>query len=218
MLSILWEDQYLLAVDKPVGLLAESGDRPHPSAEKEGLAYLQTGQSPGPRGYLRAAHRLDRPTSGVLVLAKTKSALSHVMAQFERRQTEKIYRAWVSGALPAPEGTLLHWLYRDPTGKKALVSETELPGSQLAELHYAALQTQGNATFLEIRPKTGRYHQIRAQLAHIGCPVIGDTAYGGSFWTENAIQLQACALRLLHPKTEVLLNIEAPYPVDWPVI
>jgi 23S rRNA pseudouridine1911/1915/1917 synthase len=211
-MTILFEDKWLLVINKPAGLLTESGDRPHPSAEKAGLDYLRA----GPRGYLRAAHRLDRPTSGVLLLAKTKSALTHLMAQFEQRQTEKRYRAWVQGLPPVPQGQLTHWLYRDPTGKKALISAVEQPGSQLAELHYTLVQTNGPAALLEIHPKTGRYHQIRAQLAHIGCPVVGDVTYGGPAWQEAAIQLQACSLRFRHPNTAADLTITAPYPADWP--
>lgn len=221
-MEILYEDNDLLAINKPAGLSTESGLAPHPSAEKEALQWLlQQGRAGSETGlfkrmpYLRAVHRIDRVASGVLLLAKSKTALSNLMAQFERHSVEKVYVAEVEAAPPAESGVLHHFLARTPDGKSALVSDREIPGSRPAELRYRLMENSGNGIRLEIFPAAGRFHQIRAQLAHIGCPIVGDVRYGGSFWREHAIKLHARRLQVRHPKTAEPLAIEAPLPPDW---
>ena len=222
-MRILFEDNYLLAIDKPAGLSSESGGARHPSAEKEARGVISDegggdisrrnrGKSPT---YLRAVHRLDRTASGVLLLAKTKTALSNLMAQFERHTVEKVYLAGVARIPPAGSGTLRHFLKRAPDGKSAEVFDTPVEGSQMAELSFRVLEKKGAGGLLEIFPATGRFHQIRAQLAHIGCPIDGDTRYGGPFWQENAIKLHARRLRVRHPKSGEMIVLEAPVPENW---
>jgi 23S rRNA pseudouridine1911/1915/1917 synthase len=163
--------------------------------------------------YLRAVHRLDRASSGVLVLAKSKAMLSILMLQFEHREVEKTYRDVVEKAPPADSGVLTHWLKRDETGKQALVFDKALPDTQPCESEYTLLERNGAQALLEIRPRTGRFHQIRAQLAHIGCPIVGDVLYGGQFWREHEIKLHAQRLSFTHPRTGAPMVIEAPW--DW---
>jgi len=219
-MQILYEDDILLAVNKPAGLSSESGKALHPSAEKwaQEYAFKQRRESVGAfqrAPYLRAVHRLDRASSGVLLLAKTKSVLTDLMDQFENRTVEKTYTAEVVGALPAGSGTLRHHLAKSEDGKTALVSDTAFDGSKPAECDYQVLEKTEAGCRVEIAPKTGRFHQIRAQLAHIGCPVVGDTRYGGPAWLEHSVKLHASRLVVRHPRTGDLLMIEAPLPDNW---
>lgn len=213
MMEILFEDQHVMVINKPAGLSTESGNAGHPSAEKEALELFRRSHKGFlPRQpYLRAVHRLDRASSGVLVLAKSKAALSRLMTQFEQREVEKTYQAWVLAAPMAPEGELQHWLKRDETGKKALIFDREIAGTQPAALQYRVLEKKGEETMLEIQPKTGRFHQIRAQLAHVGCPIVGDVLYGGVFWREHEIKLHASRLVFYHPFTQEQISVEAPW-------
>lgn len=218
-MQILFEDQDLLIIHKPAGLSSESGTARHPSAEREALELYHKkvlGEDMGGirfkiSPYLRAVHRLDRASSGVLVLAKSKAMLSRLMTQFELREVEKTYQAVVE-KMPEPKtGILKHWLKRDETGKRALVFDQAVPDSQPCESEYLVLEQSADQTLLEIHPRTGRFHQIRAQLAHIGCPIVGDVLYGGHFWREHEIKLHAQRLKFKHPRTEEPMVIEAPW-------
>ena len=219
-MQILFEDQDIMVIHKPSGLSSESGTARHPSAEKEALeTYAKKvlgdggGMSMKISPYLRAVHRLDRASSGVLVLAKSKAMLTALMNQFERREVEKTYCAVVEKAPTAQTGVLNHWLKRDETGKKSLVFNHAAPETQPCECSYKVLEEAGGKALLEIKPSTGRFHQIRAQLAHIGCPIVGDVLYGGQFWREHEIKLHAQRLSFFHPRTDAPMTIEAPW--DW---
>lgn len=218
-MQILFEDYYLLAINKPAGLSSESGQERHPSAEQEALLYfaqqLQKNSSSTwvkRTPYLRAVHRLDRASSGVLVFAKTKQALTALMEQFEQRSVEKIYLAMVEKQPPAPSGHLQNWLVKDDSGRKALISEKQVRNSQQCILDYVVLSGAQKSFLLEVHPKTGRFHQIRAQLAHIGCAIVGDVLYGGKPWREHEIKLHAKGLTFKHPKTGEVMTLEAALP------
>jgi len=219
-MQIIYEDDVVLAINKPAGLSSESGMAQHPSAEKWAQEYTsnQRRESVGAfqrAPYLRAVHRLDRASSGVLLLAKSKSALTDLMDQFENRTVEKKYIAEIVGTLPAESGTLRHHLAKSPDGKSALVSDTSFDGSKPAECDYRTVEKTATGARVEIVPKTGRFHQIRAQLAHIGCPVVGDTRYGGPVWLEHSVKLHASRLVVRHPRMDKQLVIEAPLPDNW---
>ncbi len=221
-MQILFEDYYLLVINKPAGLSAESGEQRHPSAEREALFYIteelnkkSTSKRLKITPYLRAAHRLDRPASGVLVFAKTKMALVELMRQFEEQQTQKVYLAVTAKRPPADSGLLQNWLKKDADGRKALVFDLDKKGRQRCDLQYVVREPRGAGALLELRPATGRFHQIRAQLAHIGCPIVGDVLYGGPAWQDNEIKLHAASLTIAHPKSGEQLTFEAPLPDNW---
>lgn len=215
MVDILFEDYYLLALHKPAGLSAERGAGHHPAAETEALMYFtsQLQQASSSKRlkvtpFLRVAHRLDRPTSGILLLAKTKSALADLMGQFEQHHISKTYLAMTEKMPPATADTLKNWLCRDESGKKSIVQEREGRGTQRAELQYRVLRQEGKSALLEVLPATGRFHQIRAQLAHIGCPIVGDTLYGAKPWRDHEIKLHAHRLTFRHPKSGDMMTLE----------
>lgn len=198
---ILFEDRDLLVLNKPPGLSSESGTAAHPSAERWATAYLKSRNPSRNKVYVRAVHRLDRAAEGILLFAKNKTSLSELMRQFELRTVGKCYQTRIFGIPGVAQGTLKHYLRRDETGRRALVSDTLAPGAQEAVLHYRTLEQGEQSTVLEINLETGRFHQIRAQLAFVGWPILGDVAYGGPPWRENAIQLSAVSLTVTHPRT-----------------
>ncbi len=221
-MKILFEDYYLLVVEKPAGLSSESGGAKHPSAEQEALLYFTqslmkntTSKRLKVTPFLRVAHRLDRPASGVLLMTKTKTALTNVMAQFENKTVKKTYLAATERSPVLPSADLRHWIRKDESGKKAIITEIQVKDSQLATLSYRTLVRVGKGALIEVHPNTGRFHQIRAQLAHIGCPIVGDLTYGGHFWHLDQIKLHAHRLALLHPKTGEPIVFESPQPSDW---
>ena len=135
-------------------------------------------------------------------MAKNKPALSALMLQFEGRETEKTYQAVVSPADIPEQGRLIHWIARTPDRKRALVYDTPVPDAQEARMQYKIVERITKGTRLEIQLETGRFHQIRAQLAHIGCPIVGDSWYGGTAWEDNKMMLHAGQLRFQHPSTK----------------
>lgn len=210
---ILFEDKYLLAINKPAGLMVEKDRFGHPSVEGMMADYLHRGNA---AAYTGIIHRLDRPVSGVLLIAKKKSALRAVQEQFREGGIRKTYMALVARLPEPPSATLTQFLYKDTLQKKALI--TGAPGPHIApvKLDYRT-ERAGNVTFLlRIVPYTGKYHQIRAQLASIGCPVIGDALYGSEVpFRENAICLHAVSLRFTHPNSGEEMELSADIPDTW---
>jgi 23S rRNA pseudouridine1911/1915/1917 synthase len=172
--NVLYEDNHLIAVNKPAGILVQEELLPLVKN------YLKEKyQKPG-NVFLGLIHRLDRNVSGIVLLAKTSKGASRLSEQFRLHTIEKIYHAWVEGIPKEKKGTLKHFLLKDEKTNKTSVHEKEIPGSQDAELSYEVVKTEGNHSLLKIYLKTGRSHQIRAQLSHIGCPIVGDVKYGAS--------------------------------------
>lgn len=213
--TVLFEDNHLLVVNKDAGVLVQgdaTGDEPLVDRCKEYIAKKY--DKPG-AVFLGVVHRLDRPVSGVVVLARTSKALERMNELFRSRQTTKTYWALVKRKPPAAEGTLVHWLQKDERKNKTTAFSKETTGALRSELHYKLLASVGDHYLLEVNPVTGRPHQIRVQLASMGCPIRGDVKYGYDAANVDAsINLHARKLAFVHPVKKDLLTIEAPLPAE----
>lgn len=208
-LKPLYIDNHLLALDKPGGLLTQPSGTTDSSLEEFGKAYIKERFGKPGAVFLEAVHRIDRGVCGVVLFARTSKALSRMNAVMRAGKCEKIYRAIVSGQLKAPEGRLTDWLRHDD-----FHAEITLPGADGARectLSYKVVQTlPGGFSLLEIHLETGRYHQIRAQLSHAGCPIVGDARYGGlpnTHLKRNCIALQHYQLKTPHPVKDEVVEI-----------
>ena len=163
--------------------------------------------------FLGLVHRLDRPVGGVVVLARTSKALTRMTALFRNKETQKIYWAIVRDKPTPPLGTLKHWLLKDEKKNRTTAFKKETPHAQYAELDYNVIASEGGFWLLEVKPLTGRPHQIRVQLASMGCPIKGDVKYGDNEPNEDAsICLHARQLSFQHPIQKVPLAVKAPIP------
>jgi 23S rRNA pseudouridine1911/1915/1917 synthase len=212
-LKILYEDNHLLVVNKPAGVLVQgdkTGDKPLVEAGKQ---YLKIKYDKPGAVFLGVVHRLDRPVSGVTVLARTSKALSRMNRLFQSREVAKEYWAVTYAAPPMPEGKLVHWLKKDSLRNVTQAFQQEKPDTKRAELDYSLLSNKEGAYLLEVAPLTGRPHQIRVQLASMGCPIAGDLKY--DFPTPHPdmnISLHARSLHFVHPVRKQTLTITAPVP------
>jgi 23S rRNA pseudouridine1911/1915/1917 synthase len=180
-----------------------------------GKEYLkQKYQKPG-NVFLGLVHRLDRPTSGVLVFARTSKALTRMNALFKEKEVCKTYWALVSSPPPEESGRLVHWLQRNPKQNKSYAHSGEGPNRKKAILRYRVLKSLERYCLLEIELETGRHHQIRAQLATIGCPIKGDLKYGSPRSNpDGSIHLHARTLEFTHPVRKTPVKVTAPPPKD----
>lgn len=207
MLNILYKDHQIFALNKPAGIAVQTDKTGDPALQ--GLAEVYCKQP------LHAAHRLDRPASGVVVFAKTKTAMTTLTEQFRSRSVEKTYLAVVQSPPPASEGTLVHFLKKNEAKNVAKVYTEEQPGTERAEIRYRLLGSSERYHLLEIQLITGRHHQIRAQLAAIGCPIKGDVKYG--FRRSNrdrSIHLHAWRIAFDHPVSGERIRLEALPPKE----
>lgn len=218
VLDILHEDNHLLVVNKPAGLLAQ-GDRSGQATLLD-VARADLKERHGKPGnvYLGLVHRLDRPVSGVMVLARTSKAAGRLSRQFREGTVAKRYLAVVDGAVPRPQGVLRHHLARDGDHQGVTRAETgPFDGSRPAELRYLVRDTRPDRALVEVELITGRRHQIRAQLALAGWPIRGDVKYGAPRRTDRqGIGLHAWRLEFDHPVGAARRTFEAPCPADWP--
>ncbi|MBU2976201.1 RluA family pseudouridine synthase [Zobellia sp. B3R18] len=214
-LLVLSEDNHLIAINKRPGDIVQgdkTGDMPLSEVVK--LYIKEKYNKPG-NVYLGVAHRLDRPTSGIVVFSKTSKALPRLNKLFAEKEAKKTYWAIVKNAPSKSQDTLTHWLKRNPKQNKSYAHSKEVPDSKKAVLEYKVIKKLDRYFLLEIDLHTGRHHQIRAQLAAIGCPIKGDLKYGFDRSNPNAsIHLHARKLKFVHPVKKEALEIVAPPPND----
>lgn len=213
MAEILYEDNHLIAVFKRSSELSQgdrTGDEPLAAEVKKYLAvkYDKKGEV-----FLGIVHRLDRPVSGVMLFARTSKALSRMNEMFRANEVKKTYFAIVRERPPEDEATITHFLKKNESQNKTYVYETEVKGSKKASLTYRMKARSERYYLLEVDLHTGRHHQIRAQLSHIGCPVKGDLKYGYSRSNEDGgISLFSRKLEFIHPVRKEPVTITAHFP------
>lgn len=212
-LQVLFEDNHLIVINKRPGDIVQgdkTGDKPLSETVKD---YLKKKYNKPGNVYLGVVHRLDRPTSGIVLFAKTSKALPRLNKLFAEKEAKKTYWAIVKNQPNKTQDKLVHWLKRNTKQNKSYAHKKEVPESKKAILSYAIMNSLQNYYMLEIDLETGRHHQIRSQLSAIGCPIKGDLKYG--FNRSNAdgsIHLHARKLKLVHPVKKELIEIIAPTP------
>ena len=220
-LQILHEDNHILIVNKRVGDIVQgdkTGDKPLSDVVKE---YIKDKYNKPGEVFLGVVHRLDRPTSGVVVFARTSKALTRMNELFSNRETQKTYWAVVKNKPSKATDKLVHYLKRNEKNNTSKAHIKEVPDSKLASLDYTIIKELQNYYALEINLHTGRHHQIRAQLSAIGCPIKGDLKYGFDRSNpDGGIHLHARKLVFTHPVSKEELEIIAPVPneVVWNAI
>ena len=214
-LNVLYEDNHLIIVNKRAGDIVQgdkTGDTPLSEIVKE---YLKEKYHKPGNVYLGVVHRLDRPTTGLVVFSKTSKALPRLNKLFANKEAKKTYWALVKNAPPKPQDTLIHWLKKNPKNNKSSAFTKEVAGSKKAILHYKILKKLDTYYLLEIELETGRHHQIRSQLAFIGSPIKGDLKYGFDRSNpDGSISLHARQLDFEHPVKNEAMSIVAPLPED----
>ncbi|KJS07246.1 MAG: pseudouridine synthase [Flavobacteriales bacterium BRH_c54] len=217
-LDILFEDNHLIIVNKRSGEIVQ-GDKTgdEPMSEKVKRYIKQKYNKPGDV-FIGTPHRIDRPTSGIVIFAKTSKALMRLNKMFQDKEIQKIYWAIVKNPPKNKEGKLIHYLKKNEAKNKSFAQETMFQGAKIAELTYKIIFDFDNYFLLEILPKTGRHHQIRVQLSEMGCPIKGDLKYGFNRSNKDAsISLHARKISFLHPVRKEQMEVVAPVPSDDPL-
>lgn len=214
-LQVLFEDNHILIVNKRAGDITQgdkTGDKPLNEVVKE---YIKDKYNKPGNVFIGTVHRLDRPTSGVVIFARTSKALERLNKMLREKSIQKTYWALVKNKPKKTKDTLTNFLKKDSKKNKSFVYKKEIDGSKKAILHYSVLKSLDTYTLLEIDLETGRHHQIRTQLANIGCPIKGDLKYGFARSNKDgSISLHARKIEFVHPVSKEYIKITAPTPTD----
>ena len=220
-MEVVYEDNHIIIVNKRSAEIVQgdkTGDEPLSETVK---AYIKEVYHKPGNVFLGVVHRLDRPVSGLVVFARTSKALSRLNEMFRVGDVHKTYWAIVKDKPAVEEGTLTHWLVRNEKQNKSYAYDREVPRSKKAVLHYRLIGCTDRYSLLEIQLMTGRHHQIRCQLAHMGCPIKGDLKYGAPRSNpDGSISLLARKVELVHPVSKEPVSVVAPVPDDnlWQAI
>jgi 23S rRNA pseudouridine1911/1915/1917 synthase len=212
---VFYEDNHLLVIYKPAGLIMQRDIKEKANLLDLAKLWLKVRYAKPGRVFVGMVHRLDGPVAGVLVLARTSKAAARLSAQFREGLVSKTYLAVVRGRPPAATERLYHHLER--SGRLSRIVPSPAIGSQAAALVYRLLETRDQDSLVEVLPETGRRHQIRLQLATVGCPILGDRSYGAAEPLDNGrIALIAHKLGFEHPTRRTAMQFETPLPQGWP--
>lgn len=215
MLEILYEDNHIIAVNKKASDIVQgdkTGDRPLTEYVKD---YIKKKYNKPGKVFLGVVHRLDRPVSGVILFARTSKALSRLNEIFREKKVKKTYWAIVKNKPQNAKGTLVHYLLKNQLKNKSQAFINENKNTLRSELSYELICNLNNYYLLLVSPKTGRHHQIRVQLAKIGCPIKGDIKYGFDRTNKDkSIHLHARKIDFIHPVSKEPVSITAPTPND----
>lgn len=214
-MDIVYEDNHIIVVNKHSGEIVQgdkTGDKPLVETVKE---YLKEKYAKPGNVFLGIPHRLDRPVSGLVIFAKTSKALSRLSTMFRDGEVHKTYWAITKNTPVPSEGTLTHWLTRNEKQNKSYAYDHEVPNAKKAILKYKTLTRSQNYTLLEINLLTGRHHQIRCQLGHIGCSIKGDLKYGAQRSNaDGSISLLSRHVDFIHPVSKEHISLTSPLPED----
>lgn len=212
-MNVVYEDNHLIIVNKSSSEIVQgdkTGDKPLSEMVKEYIK--QKYHKPG-NVFLGVVHRLDRPVSGLVVFARTGKALARLNEMFRMKEVHKTYWAIVGNCPPTEEGELVHWLVRNEKQNKSYAYDKEKPEAKKAILDYKLIGRSERYFLLEVDLKTGRHHQIRCQLAKMGCPIKGDLKYGSPRSNpDGSICLHARRVRFVHPVSKQEIDVTAPVP------
>lgn len=216
-LRVLYEDNHVIAVYKPAGILVQGDETGDATLADEVKLYLKQKHNKPGKVWLGIVHRLDRPVSGIVLFGKTSKGAARLSEQIRARTIKKTYHALVCGVPPKAADTLVNWLKKDEHVNVVKVYTREVEGSLRAELDYEIVEKRDNQTVLKINLKTGRPHQIRAQLSHLGCPIVGDVKYGAPDTTSHLPhhELALCATNVAFKKAvgdeAIAVNVPIPF-------
>jgi 23S rRNA pseudouridine1911/1915/1917 synthase len=214
--EILYEDNHIIAVNKRSGDIVQSDETGDKTMADDLRAYIKEKYDKPGAVFIGVVHRIDRPVSGVVLFARTSKGLARLNALFQTKEIVKTYWAVVKNKPNNSSGTLTHYHLKDEKTRKAKLYPVEIPGARIAQLHYKLIAESDNYYLLEIKLETGRFHQIRAQLAKSGFPIKGDVKYGYDRPNENtrSIHLHARKIEFIHPVKKEPITIVAPVPDD----
>jgi 23S rRNA pseudouridine1911/1915/1917 synthase len=217
-MTVLYEDNHLLIVNKESGEIVQVDKTGDPSLEETLKVWLKEKYNKPGNVFLGVTHRLDRPVTGIVVFAKTSKVLPRLNEMFKNGEVHKTYWALVKNPPRQEEGILENYLVRNEKQNKSYVYDTEKPDSKKAILHYKVIGQSETYYLLEIDLKTGRHHQIRCQLAKMGCPIKGDLKYGFARSNpDGGISLHSRHIEFVHPVSKVTVSVTAPLPQHDPV-
>ncbi len=221
--DILYEDNHIIAVYKPAGMLVQGDHSGDPTLMDEVKYFLKQKYNKPGNVFLGMVHRLDRPVSGIVIFGKTSKGASRLSEQIRNHTIQKVYHAMVIGTPKEPQGTLINYLKKDTDKNFVRVYDTPTEGALRAELDYEVVRSKNGKSLIKIKLKTGRSHQIRTQLSHIACPIVGDVKYGAPTQIEvetngekhTVLALCATSLTFKLATVDEVKHIEISIPQEW---